>query len=207
MSKDRLTSRRMTSAVAAPDVALTVLVMKRLLPVAILSVVAALLSASPAGAAYYQERASANGAIPEASVSASVYAAYDGVPRSAVLSGWIDVSKMRTNTNDTVTVSYVFSIVSKGCGAVNVDRANLAIGAKVSSRCVNRKTLVTEITRSNVIKARATAGGNGATIITTWDVPMTAGPTSQFLSISMKVTAKGAGKPLTLTSTRALPNH
>jgi hypothetical protein len=44
-------------------------------------------------------------------------------------------------------------------------------------------------------------------MITTWDVPMTVERNSQFLSISLNVTAKGAGKALTLTGTRNLPNH
>jgi hypothetical protein len=157
-------------------------------------------------AANYQEYVLANGTIPEAVVRSSVYAMYDGTPRSVVFRGSADLSKMRVSTNDTVTVNYVFSIVSKGCGTVKIDRRNLAIGAKVSSRCVSGKQTVTEITRSNVIKAKDTAGSAGA-MITTWDVPMTVERNSQFLSISLNVTAKGAGKALTLTGTRNLPNH
>ena len=181
--------------------------MKRLLSAVSLSIAVALLGVSPVRADNYQEYVLANGAIPEASVRSGVYAMYDGVPRSVIVYGGVDLSKMRTNTNDTVTVSYIFSIVSKGCGAVAVDRTKLAIGAKVSSRCVGGKQMVTEITRSNVIKAKDAAGGGGNMMITTWDVPMTVGRTSQFLTISMKVTAKGAGKALTLTGTRNLPNH
>lgn len=180
--------------------------MKRIISVTILSIAVSLLGVSPVSAANYQEYVLANGAIPEASVRSGVYAMYDGVPRSVIVYGGVDLSKMRTNTNDTVTVSYIFSIVSKGCGAVTVDRTGLAIGAKVSSRCVGGKQMVTEITRSNVIKARDTAGGGGV-MIATWDVPMTVGRTSQFLTISMKVTAKGAGKQIVLNGTRNLPNH
>ena len=191
----------------AHDAARTVLGVKRLLSAISLSIAVSLLGASPVRATDYQEYVLANGAIPEASVRSGVYAKYDGVPRSVVFRGSADLSKMRVRTNDTVTVSYVFSIVSKGCGAVTVDRTGLAIGAKVSSRCVSGKTMVTEITRSNVIKAKDTAGGGGTMWITTWDVPMTVGSTSQFLSISMNVTVKGAGKALTLTGTRNLPNH
>ena len=157
-------------------------------------------------AADYQEYVLANGTIPEAVVRSGVYAQYDGVPRSVVFGGSAGLSKMRVRTNDTVTVSYIFSIVSKGCGAVTVDRTGLAIGAKVSSRCVSGKTMITEITRSNIIKAKDTAGSAGA-YITTWDVPMTVERNSQFLSISLNVTAKGAGKAITLTGTRKLPNH
>ena len=69
-------------------------------------------------AADYQEYVLANGTIPEAVVRSGVYAQYDGVPRSVVFRGSADLSKMRVRTNDTVTVSYIFSIVSKGCGAV-----------------------------------------------------------------------------------------
>lgn len=181
--------------------------MKRLLSAVSLSIAVALLGAPPVRAANYQEYVLANGAIPEASVRSGVYAMYDGVPRSVVFRGSADLSKMRVRTNDTVTVSYVFSIVSKGCGAVTIDRRSLAIGAKVSSRCVGGNQTVTEIARSNVIKAKDTAGGGGNMIITTWDVPMTVGRTSQFLSISLNVTAQGAGKVLTLTGTRVLPNH
>ena len=197
---------RLTGVVATYDAALTVIAMKRLLSAVSLSIAVALLSVSPVRAANYQEYVLANGAIPEASIRSGVYAMYDGVPRSVVFSGSADLSKMRVRTNDTVTVSYIFSIVSKGCGAVTVDRTGLAIGAKVSSRCVGGKQMVTEITRSNVIKAKDTAGGGGV-MITTWDVPMTVERNSQFLTISMKVTAKGAGKALTLTGTRNLPNH
>lgn len=181
--------------------------MKRILSVTILSIAVALSGVSPVSAANYQEYVLANGVIPEAAVRSGVYAMYDGVPRSVIVYGGVDLSKMRTNSNDTVTVSYVFSIVSKGCGAVAVDRTKLAIGAKVSSRCVGGKQMVTEITRSNVIKARDTAGGGGNMMITTWDVPMTVGRTSQFLSISLNVTAKGAGKQIVLNGTRNLPNH
>jgi len=181
--------------------------MKRLLSVTILSIAIALSGVSPVSAANYQEYVLADGVIPEAVVRSGVYAMYDGVPRSVVFRGSADLSKMRVRTNDTVTVSYIFSIVSKGCGAVTVDRTGLAIGAKVSSRCVGGKQMITEITRSNVIKAKDTAGGGGTMWITTWDVPMTVERTSQFLTISMNVTAKGAGKALTLTGTRNLPNH
>jgi hypothetical protein len=181
--------------------------MKRLLSAISLSIAVALLGASPVRAADYQEYVLANGTIPEAVVRSGVYAMYDGTPRSVVFRGSADLSKMRVRTNDTVTVSYVFSIVSKGCGTVKIDRRNLAIGAKVSSRCVSGKTMITEITRSNIIKAKDTAGGGGNMWITTWDVPMTVERNSQFLSISLNVTAKGAGKALTLTGTRNLPNH
>jgi len=180
--------------------------MKRLLSAVSLSIAVLLLGASPVRAADYQEYVLANGTIPEAVVRSGVYAQYDGVPRSVVFRGSADLSKMRVRSNDTVTVSYVFSIVSKGCGTVKIDRRNLAIGAKVSSRCVSGKTMITEIIRSNVIRAKDTAGSAGA-MITTWDVPMTVERNSQFLSISLNVTAKGAGKALTLTGTRNLPNH